>query len=508
MPSGEKTAAGKILHNSIWYGLETVLETIIALGASVAVARYLGPEKNGYFSFINFFVLTATRTSGSGIASATRKYMAEFLVIDRPGIAHGVYKIAYRYQLIGALIIALGGSAIVFRFCEPQYRLMSVILLVSVIPGLMSWVPAEANNAFEDMYPNTISALGYLVSYAGIIVLTIVFHWDLVGIASASLIGRTAEVLLRTVPLKKKFRQFPVEPVPDEVKIRMRQYCQQGLGVQALTILVYDRSEFFFLKYYAGAAAIGFYSVSAGLVDKLLLIPRTFGFATGATMVVEATRDASRMGSIVKNTCRFLLLVVFPINIGAAVLAKSAVQIGYGGRYAPAAPIMAVAAILGMPRAFQFITENLLRAADRQKLQLRWLVITAGVNIILDYFLIKNYGAVGAAWGNGLSQLFGTVALWFATRTIYNIRFPVAAAFRYCGAALVMGAVSFVISRHLPALPGFVLGAAGGAVTYLLMLKLFRAMDASDRDRLLMLAGRAPGQVRGPATSVIRFLAT
>lgn len=507
MPSGEKTAAGKILHNSIWYGLETVLETIIFFGTSIAVARYLGPEKNGAFSFINFFVITATRTSGTGVASATRKFMAEYLVIDRPGAARGVYNVAYLYQLIGALIIALGGLVMVFFFGEPQYRLMSSILLVAVIPGVMSWVPAEANNAFEDMYPNTISAFGYLVCYFIVIVLTIVFHWDLVGIACATLIGRTAEVVLRTIPLHKRFRQFPLEPATDEIKARIRRYCTQGIGVQILTSIVYDRSEFFFLKYFSGDAAVGFYSVSAGLVDRLLLIPRTFGFATGATIVVEATRDSSRMNSLIRNTCRVLLFVVFPIHLGAAAIAKVAVAVGYGSRYAPAAPVMVIAALLGMPRAFQFISENLLRAADKQKLQLNWLIVTGVINVALDYVLIRRYGAVGAAWGNGISQAFATIALWMASRSVYNIRFPFAAAVRYFGAAAVMAVVTFFVSRSVSPVPGFILGLAAGTVTYFVMLKLLRALDASDRDRLIMITKRFPARIQKPLSAAVAYIA-
>ena len=90
MADKANTAAGKILHNSFWFGLETVLETIVFLGTSIAVARYLGPEKLGEFTYINFFVTTVTRTSGTGLAGATRKYMSEFLGLGRPGTARAV----------------------------------------------------------------------------------------------------------------------------------------------------------------------------------------------------------------------------------------------------------------------------------------------------------------------------------------------------------------------------------------------------------------------------------
>ena len=94
MSSRSTTATGKILNNSFWYGLETIIETVAFFGTSVAVARYLGPSKLGYFSYINFFVTIVTRTSGTGLASSTRKYMSEYLGLDQPGTARAVYHLA------------------------------------------------------------------------------------------------------------------------------------------------------------------------------------------------------------------------------------------------------------------------------------------------------------------------------------------------------------------------------------------------------------------------------
>lgn len=490
----------------MWYGLETVLETITFLGTTIAVARYLGPEKLGYFSFINYFIMTVTRTAGTGLSSATRKYMAEFLVVDKPGVARAVYLLAYRFQLLGSCSIALGGIVLILIFGDHQFRLMSCILLLGLVPGVMSWVPAEANNAFEDMAPNTISAFGYLVSYVAVIVLTIVFKWDLIGIASATLIGRTTEVILRTIPLHRKLQQFPLEPVPNEIKTRIRNYCQQAVGVQLLTAVVYDRSEFIFLRWLSGLSQVSYYSISIGLVDRLLILPRVFGTATGATLTVEATRDASRVDSIVRNSCRILLLVVIPIHIGAASIAKAAIGLGYDARYAPAAPVMFIAALLGMPRAFQFISETLLRAADRQKFMLQCLLITGLANLVLDYFFIKHFGAIGAAWGNGLAQLFGTVLVWLSARKIYHFHFPVAAAVRFGIAGVIMGVVSYVVSHHMRPVLGFPLGILSGAVVYLLMLKVLHALDRDDRERLALVVKRVPGRFRRPVQSAVNFL--
>lgn len=506
MASAAKSTSGKILHNSFWYGLETALEAIIFFGTSIAVARYLGPQKMGYFSYISFFVITVTRTSGTGLAGATRKYMSEFLALDKPGTAHAVYHLAYRYQLLGAVCISVLGVVCIVFFGEPGYKIMACILVLAIIPGVMSWVPAQANNAFEDVAPNTRSALGYLVSYAFVTFLTLFFHWDLIGVASATFVGRSVEVVLRTIPLNRKLRQLPLDILPDEIIQRIRRYCLQAIGVQLLMSVVWDRSELFFLRKFSTLEQISFYSISFGLSNNLLLFPRTFGPATGYTLMVEASSNPSRVDNIVKNACRFLLFVALPVHLGAAAIARGAVSVAYDYRYIAAIPVLIIAAILSIPRAFQEISEVLMRTADRQKELLTWLSVIGVVNITLDYFLIRRYGAVGAAWGNGLSQTLGIVVVWQQARRFFNFSFPIVSAIRMSAAALIMAAVAWSIDHAVHGLPGLILAIAVAVPTYLVLVKLFRGLEPYDRTRLAPIGDRLPGPARRLYLATIAFV--
>lgn len=506
MGSSPTTVSGRILRNSFWYGLETVLETVVFLGTSIAVARYLGPEKLGYFSYVNFFVMVVNRTSGTGLASATRKYMSEFLGLGEPGKARAVYYFAYRYQLLGAVLITALGLAGVALFGDPAYRVMAYLLVLSIIPGVMSWVPAQANNAFEDTSKNTFSAFGYLFSYSVVILLTLHFHWDLVGIASASLIGRSFEVLLRTAPLHARLRKLPLDPIPHELVVRIRRFCLQAIGIQVLMSVVWDRSEMIFLRAFSSLEQIAFYSVSFGLANNLLLIPRTFGGATGLTLMVESARDPGRIASIVKNASRYLLLVVFPVNLGAAAITREALRFTYGTRYSGAVPVLIVASILAIPRAFQEIPDILLRAADRQKQLFFWLTLTGVLNLALDWMLIPRYGAVGAAWGNGLAQTFGVVAIWRQAQRSYVFSLPLATTLRLLLAGSLMAGVAYAIGRAVAGLPGLFASVLTAVPLYFVLVKLFHALEPSDRLRLAPIGNKLPGPMRRVYLATIAFV--
>jgi O-antigen/teichoic acid export membrane protein len=506
MADRANSAAGKILHNSFWFGLETVLETVVFLGTSIAVARYLGPEKLGEFTYINFFVATVTRTSGTGLAGATRKYMSEFLGLNRPGTARAVYHLAWKYQLLGAILMTLIGLLSVYFWGARSYHWMSAILIVSIIPGVMSWVPAQANQAFEDVYENTLSALGYIVTYAVVIVLSLHNGWDLIGIASAQLIGRTVEVTLRTIPLHLRLRKIPLDALDSTIKDRIRQFCLQAVGIQLLMSVVWDRSELVFLKYFCSLRQIAYYSVSFTLANNLLVIPRTFGSATGITLMVESAREPGRIESIVRNACRYLLLVVFPVHLGAAAIAAQALGFAYGVKYREAIPVVIVASILSIPRAFQELAEVLLKAADRQKEILIWFSITGVLNVGLDYWLIPHHWAVGAAWGNGLAQTFGIVAIWQQARRFYSFKFPVESAVRLLIAGTGMAVIAYYVANALPRPYGLFCSIVAAVLSYIVLVKLTRGLLPSDRSRLTLMSERMPENVRKPFLWLVNFV--
>ncbi len=505
MASERRSASSRILHNSLWYGLETVIEAVVFLTASVAVARYLGPQKLGYYSYINFFVSVVTRTSGDGLASATRKFMSEFLGTGDIGQARAVYDFAYRYQLVGSIAITGMGLLGVVFFGTPSYKLMASILVISIIPGIMSWVPAQANIAFEDASKNTLSAFGYLASYAVVITLTIIFRWDLIGVASAMFVGRTVEVVLRTRSLHSRLRALPLGALDRPTSKRIRDYCLQSIGIQLLTTIVWDRSEMIFLKMYSSLQQIAFYSISFSLANNLLSIPRTFAGAAGMTLMVESSRDRARANSIVRNTLRYTLFMVIPLHLGALAVTGRAIALAYGVKYIGAIPVMMIAAALSMPRASEELPGVLLRAADKQKQIIYLLTATGILNIALDAAFIPRHGAIGAAFANGLAQAFGVVVIWFAAWKIYRFHFPWFAAFKVLAAAAPMSALAYLIVRDVSGLPGLVLAIVAAVASYVFLVRLFHALEGTDKHRFLLIGNRLPRSMRRGFAAFIAF---
>jgi peptidoglycan biosynthesis protein MviN/MurJ (putative lipid II flippase) len=132
--------------------------------------------------------------------------------------------------------------------------------------------------------------------------------------------------------------------------------------------------------------------------------------------------------------------------------------------------------------------------------------ITGAVNLLLDWLLIPHYGAVGAAWGNGLGQAFGVVAIWMQARRFYRFGLPLGPTLRLFAAAGVMAAAAYEVAHHLHGKTALVASISVAIPLYILLVKLFHGLEASDRVRLSPIGNRLPGPFRRAFTATLDFL--
>ena len=48
-------------------------------------------------------------------------------------------------------------------------------------------------------------------------------------------------------------------------------------------------------------------------------------------------------------------------------------------------------------------------------------IVTAAINIILNYFFISNFGAIGAAYATTISFLIQYIAIWYFSNKYYKM---------------------------------------------------------------------------------------
>jgi O-antigen/teichoic acid export membrane protein len=134
-----------------------------------------------------------------------------------------------------------------------------------------------------------------------------------------------------------------------------------------------------------------------------------------------------------------------------------------------------------------------------------WLCVTGVLNVLLDWMLIPRFGAIGAAWGNGLAQTFGVGAMWVQARRLYDFDFPWWSAIRLAFAAVVMAAATYGLESALPGVPGLIVGLIAAPPIYILLVRFTRVLDSADRTRLAPIGERLPTSMRSAYRLVVQF---
>jgi O-antigen/teichoic acid export membrane protein len=484
--------AGTIARNTLWYAVDASTATIVMLIASVPVARVMGPAIMGHYVYLVFITNMAQRLANVGIPATACKYMSEFLGRGDRGTARAVFRDTLRHQARVATVVTLVGLLVAWRFAEPGFRLVSALMVLSIWPGMVNNIPAQANVAAESLRANIPASFVSFISYTALIVLTLLLGWGLVGLACATLISRTLEAATRYAGVRRRIRRDPVATLPADLRRRMFVFSTQNMALLFLGLVVWDRSELFFLKRFCDVSEIAFYSVAFSITNQLLMAPRAFSSAVGVTVFAQYGRDRERLVSLIQNATRYVWVVAIPMFLGVAAISAPLIHVVYGSRYFPVVPVLALMSILCIPRAFQVHTENLLQATETQGFMVRWLAISAAVNLLLDVMLIPVYGALGAALANGLAQTLAVGGLWLRAKTVVPVTLPWRFFSRIAVSGIAMAIVVVLVERSLPDVPALIVGVVTGIGTFLAGVRLTRSLEFEDWMRLTESSDRLP----------------
>jgi len=494
--------------NFIFMGLEVVITLVCTLLTTVVIARVIGPTRLGYFNLI-FWLTSITCSVGSlGIPLTTFKYMGEFLGGGKKELARAVFFYNLWAQTVIASVLTAIGMIAVFTLVDPAYRACSILLVLSMVPNMIAFVPSQANSAAEDAALNTRGAFVGAIVYVVAVAVSLLLGWNLIGIAAGVLLYRTAELAVKTVPVLKSMKSVPKLPLPREIRKRMFSFSGLSTGLMILQIVIWDRSDIIFLKLLQpDIRQLAFFSVCFSVADRLMRMPQTFANALSATQMAEYGRDKDRLFRMTSKASTYVLLGALPILIGLACIGGPFVRVMYGPQYLPAIPVFIVVAILSIPRAILTPAQTLLYSAEDLGFVLKWGCVAAAINVLLDLALIPGHGALGAAWANGAAQTFAALTIWGRVLVRYPVRIDMPVLLRLSAATLAMAIVVLGIVA-MPFYPLVKLSVAvpAGAIVFLVTSRMFAVLQKDDRRRLLQLSALLPTPVNSSLKRLVDFL--
>jgi O-antigen/teichoic acid export membrane protein len=497
-----------IARNTGWYGLENIISALVTLFTSIAIARTLGPSKMGYIIYVAWIASMVSSLGGLGIPSTTQKYMAEFLGMGDRGTARHIYFRTLWLQMGLATLATIGIIVWSLGDARPGYKIASVLIVLSIWPGMVNSIAAQANVAAEELSRNLpASVISILVFFAAILA-TVIFKWSVIGVGAAVLLTRLVDCLVRLVPTTRWILGWEAAHVhPEGLRQRMIAFAWQSVASMIVAIIVWDRSEFILLKHLCtDIRQVAFYSVGFAMAERLLITSAVFGSATGATIFAQYGRDKSRLPSITASTFRYLALSSIPVHFISASLAFPALMLLYGHQYSGAAMVVTIAPLLCLPKAFIGPVQNLLQSGEKQSYVIAATVLAGVVDIGVAWWLIPAHGAVGACIGSGAAQITAVGIMWAVGIRLYGVKLPWTQIAKITAISIVAGLTSHFIADRLSPLWAVLAGGSAAVIVLLVLFYIMRVLEPEDGARFSVLTGMLPRRIGRPVEKIVSIL--
>jgi O-antigen/teichoic acid export membrane protein len=454
MPRNPPVAESLAKHSLLNFGSQ-IAGSAAALIASILVARGLGPDGAGIYNYLLWLLSLITTVSTLGLPNALTRYIAQYRETGRTQLARlvagRVLRLGITVAFAAALIVSIAAVTHLQPLRVPDLYLLlvaaaipwnvAVALLLGIFTGLQRF--------------KTVLGLNLLVGplSLGLILLSLWRDGGLAGLLWASLATNVLAAVVSGWILRGEIALSG--RLPADVGREIRSYVITLLGILFLDLVVWQKSEVFFLGWLSTPDQIAYYSIAYSLVSRVMvllpgaisgvLLPRIAALHEGG-----AVYDVGRTYS--KST-RYLAFLTLPIIAAGIALARPFVTILYGLEYGGMVPVFRVLLLTGGLAAIVAAGSSVLYGVGHQRIILRFGLIIALINVTLDILLIPRLGAIGAALANGTAQGIGVIA-----GTAYLVRrlkspLPARSLLKTAAASIMAALVSVVLINRVTLSP-------------------------------------------------------
>ncbi len=375
-----------------------VLNLFIGVGTSVILARVLGPEGRGIYALAVLLPSLIVTFGNLGIGPATVYYVArsEF---QRQEILGNNVLLSVGIGGIGVL----AGLVIVFFFREtvfPGVRPGYLLLALAFVPiELFFWYVRYVLLGAQRIQEYNYAELAQSILFLGTLAFALLaLRAGVSGAIVAGLFTRLIVDFLVFRLAKQVAGGIGLNPNPSYIKQAVTYGFQAHLA-NILGFLNY-RVDMFLVNGFLGPTAVGLYSVTVGLVEKLWMV--SFAASTVLFPQVAAEKEERRK----EFTALVARTVLWTTVLGAlalALLSRWIVLLLYSEAFLPAVGALQALLVGIVALSAGRVLANDIAGRGFPGLNIYTGIAAVGTNVALNLLWIPLYGIAGAAWASTVS---------------------------------------------------------------------------------------------------------
>jgi O-antigen/teichoic acid export membrane protein len=389
-----------------------------SLISSVILARGLGPDARGSFALMLLITMVFIRLGSFGLEIANvyytanqrhpiRDLVANSIIV---GLVSGFVGIVVLYSMTHIPLIH--EYFIKNNIFPPMLYALVATLPITLISTFLTGVLQGQERVFQFNAVNLIITF-VLVVFQSILIFGLGFGlWGAVAAYGISAISGVSLAILYIRNITPISLQPSLTVFKDSTS-----YASKAYIANLLQFLNY-RLDQFMVGFFLGPAALGFYVVAVGLVERLWMIPQSIA----AVLFPRTSASGNEKADILTpKISRFTLLLLLMLSVGLGTISRPLILVLYGESFEPSIkPLLwLLPGIVAL--GYGKILMSDLAGRGRPDVGLVASAISFIGTLALDLLLIPRLGLVGAAVASSVTYILTTAVIVFYFRRISNV---------------------------------------------------------------------------------------
>lgn len=414
---------GQLVRSGAGSALVQVLNRLLALALGVVLARGLGAEGYGIYSYAFALMTLLLVFAELGMPTLLMRVIAASQARrDWPQL-RGVLVRALQIVFLNAVTLT-GIAALVLWFLSDGMSVNQSKTLIWVVALLPLAAVTKAMMAVLQGLQHVVKAQTVEMLVRPVFVLlgvggVFTFFPDMRLPQYAVLVQLGGAITVLCVAAMLLYQYLPQPVYAAAAKYQTRHWLARAIPLTLIggAGIINNQTDILMLGFFRAPEEVGIYRVA---VQGAVLV--TFGLqAANAVIAPQFARlyaqgDHARLQRLVTVSARIILLAALPVALTFILAGGVIASWVFGSEFTQSHTPMAILAAGQLVNATMGSVGFLLNMTGHEKDVARTLLITAGLNILLNLFLIPLFGMAGAASATAASLVLWNIMLYKAVK--------------------------------------------------------------------------------------------
>lgn len=400
-----------VLKNAAWIIGCKIIQSILNLVIGMMTARYLGPSNYGVITYVSSIVAFAVPIMQLGMKQTLVKEVVqsserEGEILGTSLVMNIISSIFCMLGCVSFVAIADAGDKETIIICA----LYSLTLLFQATEITQYWFQAK----LLSKYPSIASLFAYIV-VAAYKVFLLATQKSIAWFALSNVL----DYFLISVILIVFYRKLGNQKLKFSWCTGKKMFSQSKYYIiPGLMVMIFHHTDRIMIKLINGEVETGIYSAAVTCIGiSGFVFAAVIDSARPVILEIKVKNQKLYETKVTQLYC-IINCMALAQSVGMTLLSKPLIALMYGADYKASAGVLSVAVWYITFGYYGMVRNIWILAEEKQKYLTGINVAGAVANVVLNFFLISKWGAVGAAVASLVTQFFTNVIIGFIIKPL------------------------------------------------------------------------------------------